>query len=330
MRFARLGKTALRVSAVGFGAATLGEEYGAVDPAEGRRAVDCAIDHGINFFDVSPYYGRTLAEERLGRFLQGKRDRVVLATKVGRYDRDLPDGFDFSAERVFRSVEESLRRLRTDVIDLYLAHDIEFAPREVILGETLPAMRKLQEQGKVRFIGITGYPLELLRDVAIAGEVDVVLSYCHYSLLNTRLDRVLAPVARERGIGLINGSPLHMGLLTRQGPPAWHPAPEAVRRAAREAAEWCAGRGVEISDLALRFALGNGTVASTLVGMRTEEEVRANLRALEGGPDPELLAGVQAILAPVQDVEWPSGLPENAVYSPGADGDARPAMGAEA
>ena len=138
MRFARLGKTALRVSAVGFGAATLGEEYGAVDPAEGRRAVDCAIDHGINFFDVSPYYGRTLAEERLGQFLQGKRDRVVLATKAGRYDRDPPDGFDFSAERVFRSVEESLRRLRTDVIDLYLAHDIEFA----FVGATLYLLQR--------------------------------------------------------------------------------------------------------------------------------------------------------------------------------------------
>src|SRR5690606_8897072 len=118
-------------------------------------------------------------------------------------------------------------------------------------------------------------------------------------------------LARERDIGLINGSPLHMGVLTPQGPPAWHPAPARVTEAARMAAEWCAGRGGNIAELALRFALDNPAVASTLVGMRTEAEVRENLRALEGEPDPELLSGVRDLLSGVQDVEWPSGLPEN-------------------
>jgi L-galactose dehydrogenase len=311
MRYQILGRTSLRLSALGFGAATLGEEYGPVDLATGQRAVDCAIDHGVNFFDVSPYYGRTLAEERLGRYLEGQRHRVVLCTKVGRYDRDPPEGFDFSAARVKRSVEESLRRLRTDVIDLFLAHDIEFAPREVIEGETLPAMRRLKEAGKVRYVGITGFPLGLLRSVAEEAEVDAVLSYCHYSLLHDGLDRVLAPLAEERGIGLVNGSPLHMGVLTHPGPPAWHPAPAPVLAAARAAAVWCRARGVAIEEVALRFALGNAAVASTLVGMSSDAEVLANLRALDGPPDPEVLAGVRAILDPVRDVDWPSGLPEN-------------------
>lgn len=306
-----LGTTGLRVSRLGFGAATLGDEYGAVEESTATRAVHAAIDRGINLFDVSPYYGRTLAEERLGRALRGKRERVILSTKVGRYDRDLPHGFDFSTARVERSIEESLARLQTDVIDLYLAHDIEFAPRELILNETLPAMRRLKEQGKVRFIGITGFPPAMLREVAEAGDVDVVLSYCHYNLLNRRLERELAPLARERGIGLINGSPLHMGVLTPQGPPPWHPAPAQVVEAGRAAAEWCAERGANLADVALRFALGHSAAASTLVGMRTEAEVLENLRALEGESDPDLLAGVQALLCEVQDVEWPSGLPEN-------------------
>jgi L-galactose dehydrogenase len=311
MRFARLGSTTLVLSEIGFGAATLGGEYGPLTFAEGRRAVDVAIDSGINFFDVSPYYGRTEAEERLGRALSGKRDGLVLSTKVGRYDRDLPGGFDFSADRVGRSVDESLRRLRVDVIDLFLAHDIEFARREVILSETLPAMRRLREQGKVRYIGITGFPLALLREVADEAGVDAILSYCHYDLLNARLDEELSPFARARGIGLINASPLHMGVLTQQGPPAWHVAPPEVLQAAREAASWCRARGVDIADVALRFAVRNRTVASTLVGMRTETEVRANLRTLSTDDEDGVLEAVQEILSPVRDVEWLSGLPEN-------------------
>jgi L-galactose dehydrogenase len=311
MRTRRLGQTSLQVSELGFGAAPLGDEYGTIDPRAGERAVAYAIDRGITFFDVAPYYGRTLAEERLGPWLQGKRDRVVLSTKVGRYGRDLPDGFDFSAARVARSVEESLRRLRTDVIDLYLAHDIEFGRREVILGETLPAMRALQLQGKVRYIGVSGFPLEHVRDIADAGGVDVILSYCHCNLLNTRLRAVLAPFVARRGIGLINASVLHMGVLTRAGPPAWHPAPPHVLQAARDAADWCSARGADIAELALAFALSCDGVASTLVGMRSEAEVHANLRALEADPDDDIVAGVRARLAVVQDVEWPVGLPEN-------------------
>jgi L-galactose dehydrogenase len=311
MRYETLGRTGLVVSSIGFGAATLGGEFGPLDAATGRRAVDAAIDQGINLFDVSPYYGRTLAEERLGEALRGKREKVILSTKVGRYDRDLPEGFDFSAERVVCSVEESLRRLRTDFIDVYLAHDIEFGSRETILGETLPALRKLKEQGKIRAFGITGYPLELLRGVGERGGVDVVLSYCHYNLLNTRMGAVLGPLARSRGVGLINASPLHMGVLTRAGPPVWHPAPPPVLRAARAAAAACATRGGDLAELALGFALSASPAATTLVGMRSEAEVLANVRILDAPPDADLLGEVRGLLAPVHDVEWPSGLPEN-------------------
>jgi L-galactose dehydrogenase len=111
-----LGQTELNVSIIGFGASPLGDVFGPVDPAEGGRAVSSAIDLGINFFDVSPYYGRTLAEERLGDALVGRRDSIILATKCGRYG---PQDFDFSAERVRQGVEESLKRLRTDYVGLF-------------------------------------------------------------------------------------------------------------------------------------------------------------------------------------------------------------------
>ncbi len=311
MEYRILGKTGLRVSVLGFGASPLGNEFRITDPQEGVRAVHRAIDLGINYFDVAPYYGRSLAEERLGLALQGKRHQVILATKCGRYD---VRQFDFSADRVRRSCEESLRRLRTDYIDVFQAHDIEFGDRQQIIEETIPAMRKLQEEGKVRFVGITGLPLKLLRDVAERAGVDTVLSYCRYNLMITDMDDILTPFCREREIGLINASPLHMGILTEQGPPAWHPAPEAVKEAGRRVAELCRQRGVRVADVALRFCVQHPYVATTLVGMSRPDHVESNVRALEGQTPEDLLEEIRAIIAPVFNTTWPSGRPENQDY----------------
>jgi L-galactose dehydrogenase len=206
----------------------------------------------------------------------------------------------------------------------YLGHDIEFAPRRVVVEETLPAMRALQRQGKVRYIGVTGYPLDVLHAVVVEGDVDVILSYCHYSLLNTRLAREFAPAVRARGLGLINAPPLHMGVLTAHRPPSWHPAPRAMLAAARGAAAWCAANDVDIADVALRFALAGAPVDSTLVGMRTGAEVLASVRALDTAPDGRALARVQTLLSPVQDIDWPSGLSEAEGLS---DERADPAVG---
>ncbi len=226
MQCRELGRTGLHVSVIGFGASPLGDEFGVLDPAAGERSVHAAIEQGINFFDVSPYYGRTLAEKRLGRALEGYREQVIVSTKCGRYDKQ---DFDFSAARVRRSIEESLQRLRMDYVDIFLAHDIEFGDREQVINETVPAMRELQRQGKVRFIGVSGLPLRMLADVVARADLDVVLSYCHYNLLTRDLHDVLTPIARSREVGLINASPLAMGLLSPLGPPAWHPAPDKLR-----------------------------------------------------------------------------------------------------
>ena len=308
MEYRRLGKTDLNVSILGYGASPLGNEFGEIEVAEGQRAVDFAIDNGINYFDVAPYYGRQLAEERLGAALEGKRDKVVLATKCCRYDTD---GFDFSAKRVEESIDESLQRLRTDYVDLYQIHDIEFGNRRQIIEETLPAARKVQESGKARYVGITGLPLKMLRDVAAEAPVDTILSYARYNLMVTDLDDILSAFAAENEIGLINASPLHLRLLTEKGPPDWHSAADDVKEAGLKVAELCKSRGVSVSDVAMRFCYDFEHVASTLVGMSKQRHVEQNLRVLGTQSDTGLLAEIEELVAPVKNRIWATGRPEN-------------------
>ncbi|HVO99235.1 MAG TPA: aldo/keto reductase [Bryobacteraceae bacterium] len=312
MEYAQLGRTGLLVSKLGFGASPLGNEFGERDPVEGERAVHCAIDLGISYFDVAPYYGRTLAETRLGAALEGRRDKVVLATKCGRYDAGL---FDFSPARIRTSIEESLRRLRTDYLDVFLAHDIEFVDPRQIVGEAIPTMRALQWEGKARAVGITGLQLKVMRRVAEAAPVDAILSYCRYNLLITDMDDLLTAFVGQHHIGLINASPLHMGMLTDSGPPAWHPAPAEVKEAARHVVDACRARGALASDLALQFCLQHPYAATTLAGMATVEQVRQNVRAASHRPDPDLLEEARRIAAPVFNRTWASGRPENQDYA---------------
>jgi L-galactose dehydrogenase len=309
MLYRTLGSTALSVSQIGFGASPLGDVFGTTDPAQGVRAVQRALDGGINLFDVSPYYGNTLAEERLGKALSGVRNQVILATKCGRYG---PESIDFSAARIKRSIDESLARLRTDYVDLFQAHDIEFGDVNQIIHETIPALREVQKAGKARFIGITGYPLGMLASVAEQERVDTILSYCRYDLLVSDLDTRLTPLARSKRIGLINASPLHMGLLTEAGPPSWHPAPQQVVEAAAKVVRLCRDRGVNPALVALRFSLNHPYVASTLVGMSTPEQVATNLTALAFELSPAFLRKIEQAVGSAKDVVWPSGRPENA------------------
>lgn len=316
MEYRKLGNTDLELSILGFGGATLGNEYGAIDAAEGERAVHAAIDRGINFFDVAPFYGRTLAEERLGQALQGKRDKVILSTKCCRYDID---SFDFSGPRVLSSIDESLRRLRTDYVDIFIIHDIEYGDRRQIIEETVPAACKVQQSGKARHIGISALPLGILRDVAEAAPIDLVLSYARYNLINRDLDTILRPVAQERGIGLINASPLLLRILTPGGALDWHPAADEIKQAGRRIFELCESHGVSITDVGLRFCLDYPCVTSTLVGIQTRQQLEENLAVLESRSDPRLLAEIEHIAAPVRNRIWPSGRPENQDEGAAAD-----------
>lgn len=316
-----LGQTGLEVSVLGFGASPLGGVFQAIDEDEGVAAVKEAFDLGINFFDTSPYYGDTKSEAVLGRGLaQLPRDQIVVATKVGRYGANT---FDFSAERVTASIRESLARLQLDYVDLIQCHDIEFTHLDQIVNETLPALLALKAQGLVRHIGITGLPLKIFRyvlDRVPAGSVDTALSYCHYTL-NDRSLEALLPYLREKGLGVINASVLSMGLLTHQGPPEWHPAPEPLKQAAAAAAAAAAARGASLPKLAIMEAVKDPAIATHLVGFCTRQQVRDNVAAVLQGLGVELspaaeaeaaaLAEVQRILEPVQGVTWSSGLSEN-------------------
>ena len=308
MEYKKLGNTSLQVSTIGFGAAPLGDVYGHVDAGEAIAAVHEAVDSGITLFDVSPYYGLTLAESRLGEALVGRRDKVVLATKCGRYG---PDTFDFSAHSITASCEASLTRLRTDYLDVLQAHDVEFGDANQIVEETIPALRRLQEQGKVRAIGVTGLSLKNLVAIASRAKVDCMITYCRYNLMISDMDDVLMPFAKEHGVGIINASPLHMGVLTEHGVPVWHPAPANIREAGKRVVELCKTRGVSAPMVGLRYCLDHPYIASTLVGMGSRALVQENLKALSFQIGPELLAEIEAIVAPVHNQIWPSGRPEN-------------------
>jgi L-galactose dehydrogenase len=306
MELRELGRTGLRVSVLGFGGAPLGGMYGTFDEPEAVATVRRAIDAGINLIDTSPYYGPLTSEEFLGKALEGGwRRRVVLATKGGRITREQ---FDFSAGHMVRSLDDSLRRLRTDYVDLFQAHDIEFADDlGRVFTETAEALYRLKRQGKCRFVGMTGYPLAVLRRAVEACDLDVTISYCHLTLLNTRLLDELLPAVGRRGVGVINASPLGMGLLTEAGPPDWHPAPPEVKAAARRAEEVCRRRGADVSALALAFAVREPRIPAMLVGMARPHELERNLRALQTPVDEGLLAEVQEAVAPAKDRGWPSG-----------------------
>ncbi|XP_015060601.1 L-galactose dehydrogenase [Solanum pennellii] len=308
-----LGNTGLKLSSVGFGASPLGKVFGDVSEQDAFDAVREAFRLGVNFFDTSPYYGGTLSEKVLGKALKAlgvPRDQYIVSTKCGRYK----EGFDFSAERVTRSIDESLERLQLDYVDMLQCHDIEFGSLDQIVNETLPALLKLKQAGKIRFIGITGLPLGIFTyvlDRVPPGTVDVILSYCHYSVNDSTLADLL-PYLKSKGVGVISASPLSMGLLTEAGGPEWHPASSELKAACRAAADHCKGKGKDISKLALQYSLANTDISSILVGMKSVKEVEENIAAaLEvatAGMDEEALSEITDILKPVKNQTWPSGI----------------------
>ncbi len=301
MEYRLLGKTGLKVSVLSYGASPLGGVFGNTDEAQGIHTVRTALDLGINYIDVSPYYGNTRAETVLRKALKGiPRDTYFLATKVGRFG---PGEHDYSAQRVTASVDESLKRMGVDYIDVIQCHDIEFTTPEQILEETLPALRRVQEQGRVRFIGVTGLPLSNFPAILDHTELDTILSFCHYTLFDTSLTELI-PYLEERDIGIINASPLSMGLLTNQGPPAWHPASDEIKATCAKAAAHCRDKGADIAKLAVQFGLSHPDIATTLVGTSKSEKIKNNVKWLEKPIDQELLAEVQEILAPIHNETW--------------------------
>lgn len=306
-----LGRSGIDFPILSFGASSLGAEFRAITLDEAMRSTRTALDHGMNFIDTSPFYGRGMSEILLGLGLQGvPRDSYLLGTKLGRYS-DIH--FDFSAKRVEESCHVSLQRLKTDHLDVMLLHDVEFVPLEQIWIETLPALLKLKQQGKVRAIGFSCYPLKTFQTVLdhIENDIDCVLSYNRYTLQNTTFATDLLPRLEANGIGAINAGPFSARLLTNAELPAWLKEPETVKQAAREAAKVCADHGVDIAQLALQFSCEHPGIATTVAGSANPANIAKWAEWLARPIDRDLLEKVLAIFAPVKDLGHLEGLPEN-------------------
>ena len=313
MVYNEIGKTGMRVSALSFGASSLGGVFHGIREEEGIRAVHVAVDNGINFIDVSPYYGHLKAEQVLGKALREiPRDKYYLSTKVGRYGKDGVNMWDYSAERVTRSVYESMERLGIDYIDLINVHDIEFQAAlpgglQKVVDETLPALVKLRDEGIVRHVGITDLQPENLQwvvDHSPEGTVESILCFCHYSLNDDMLTDYL-DYFEQRGIGVINASPFSMGLLSSRGAPDWHPAPESLRDACKRAAEYCAAQGYPIEELAIQFAVSlSPRIATTLFSSASPANVLRSISYVEKPIDWQLVEKVKEIIGDQQRVRW--------------------------
>ncbi len=309
MEYRKLGKTDLNVSRLSYGASPLGSVFRDISENDGIKTVHTAIDMGINLIDVSPYYGLTKAETVLGKALKGiPRDKYILSTKAGRYGSDFPD-FDFSERRIRKSLDESLSRLGVNEVDILFLHDIEFGNLNQILEESLPCLHDLKKEGKVRYVGVTGYPLKVFTETIKQAEIDCILTYCRYALYDSSLFTVI-PSLEKKGVGIINASPTGMGLLTNRGAPDWHPGNQQLLNACQKAVEICQERGVDITEIALQYAIDHPAIASTLVGTANPVNIVKNIEWAEKPINQALVKELRTLFEGIP-VTWPSGYPEN-------------------
>jgi aryl-alcohol dehydrogenase-like predicted oxidoreductase len=313
MRYRPLGTSGLLVSVVGLGCNNFG---GRIDVDATRAVVDAALDEGITLFDTADIYGGRGASERaLGEVLGNRRDEVVLATKFGHQDNDMGYGPAAGAKGgrayIRRAVEASLRRLRTDHIDLYQLH----TPDPVTpIDETLAALDELVKEGKVRYIGhsnLTGWQLADAQHVALEnGVTPFVSTQNHWSLLERAVEAEVVPAAAHLGLGVLPFFPLAQGLLTgkvRRG----EPIPEGTRLATRqevvtaekldqvEALRELAERaGHSLLELAIGWLAAQPVVGSVIAGATKPEQVRANVAAAEWDLTDEDLAAIDKIVPP--------------------------------
>ncbi|CAI2168632.1 20594_t:CDS:2 [Funneliformis geosporum] len=312
------------VSKLTFGAAVFNGLHNRIGEDWPSLSVRRALELDINAFDTSPYYGE--GENILGSALYNLRDEFsrssyYIFTKVGRYG--LKD-FDYSAKRIRQSVEESCRRLRTDYLDVVYAHDVEFVKREDIVedGGALPELFKLKIE-LIFLVLFLGYPLDVLLDITRLQydrnqPIDVILSYSHYCLHNIKLSDYIQEFNRVGVRYIMNASPLSMGLLRNNGPPVWHPASNELRHAVAQSSTLASRNNLNISKLAIQFALDLSGITSTVIGLSNPTEVEdailylKEVQARQKGEvvTPEIekrvLTEIHQILKPYFNLSWES------------------------
>ncbi len=312
MEYTRLGRTGLAVSRLCVGTMNFGWQ---LDEADSHAILDRAVDAGINFVDTANMYGRQdgdgLSERIIGSWLGKHRDRTVLATKVYAPMSDAPTDRGLSARNLIASCEASLRRLRTDWIDLYQMHHVD---RQTPWEEIWQAMEVLTTQGKIRYAGSSNFAgWHLARAQAAADRrnfLGLVSEQCKYNLLTRYAELEVLPAAAELGIGILPYSPLHFGALSgalrkkRDGVPGrsvLH-APERVEphRAAIERFEsLCAELGEEPTTVAIGWLLSRPEVTAPVLGPRSAAQLDLPLRALEKPLDAATLKALDDIFPPI-------------------------------
>ncbi len=307
MKYKEIGQTGMIVSNISFGASSLGGVFHSIKEEEGIEAVYTAIDNGINFIDVSPYYGYFKAEIVLGKALKHiNRSKYYLSTKVGRYGKNGKNHWDYSEKKTMESVYESMERLNIDYVDLINIHDIEFADLELLCKETIPTLIELKEKGIAKNVGITNLTLRHFKyiiDHVPEGSIDSILSFCHYCLNDDALIDYL-DYFESKKIGVINASPFSMGLLTERGAPDWHPAPKPLKDLCLKAVNHCKSRGKSIEQLAIKYSSSNPRIATTLFSTSRPEAVLQNIRWSKEPLDELLLKEVLEILKPRHRDTW--------------------------
>lgn len=305
----RLGRSAVRVSELAFGAAGIGNLFAGVSDAEAEGAVAAAWESGIRYFDTAPHYGLGLSERRLGAALRGRpRQEYTLSTKVGRLleplgrtdGTDLPNGFavpathqrvwDFTADGVRRSIEASVERLGTDRIDLVYLHDPD-DHLDTAIDQACPALEELRAQGVVGAIGVGMNQSAALARFVRDTDIDAVLLAGRYTLLDQRGLDDLLPLAEQRRVGVVIGGVFNSGLLADPRPGAtfdYAAAPAEVLARALDLKALCCRHNVPLRAAALRFPFGHPAVAGVLVGARNAAEVR-DAAAMVGHPVPDVL-----------------------------------------
>ena len=315
MKRKRVG--AATVTALGFGAAQLGNLYQAIDEETAAAAVDGAWAAGIRYFDTAPHYGLGLSERRLGSALAGRpRDEFTVSTKVGRLLAPTPhrahltddQGFevpadhrrewDFSADGVRRSLDSSLTRLGLDRVDIVLLHDPD-EHWEQAVRQAYPALHELRSQGVVGAIGAGMNQWQMLERFVTETDIDVVMLAGRYTLLEQPAVQTMLPRCLERGVAVLAAGVFNSGLLATDSPPGdanynYRPAPAALHEKALRIAEVCRRHGVTLPQAAIGFAAAHPAVVSVVLGARSAEQVVRNAALFEAGVPQELWSALQA------------------------------------
>lgn len=285
MEYKMLGKTGFRVSKLGLGGANMGDAQRVTD-REAETVVHAAIDLGINFIDTAASYGES--ERRIGAALRGgRRDKVILASKVGKgAERE-----SYSYDNTIRSVEESLRRLQTNCIDLIQLHSLERSGEETARNETIPAFLKLKEQGKVRAIGVSSRLASLMEPFVREGIVDAIQLFGTYTLIDHTANDTLFPYTRQNDIGVVMASPLWMGILADNPAHFLLNSKEMLAKSEERKAQLAflrkSAEPGSLIEPAMRFCLSCPDAAVTLTGTTSAAELEKNMSYCDQGLDPE-------------------------------------------